>query len=102
MSNDSKRVKVVFRKYKKDGEIIALFPGLPHDHRYCMSFVHVGQHGGADYNLVVRSTVPAKPEEFASLKLELESKPYNYQLDVGTRRTAVDMLDINKARRVCT
>lgn len=86
--------RVVFRKWKKnDGSwgsdgIIALFP-LDHcdldNEALCNSFEHVGQHGGADYDGVIRQTVPATPEEYADLKREIESPPYNYKLRVCKR-----------------
>jgi hypothetical protein len=64
---------VVFRKWKDNGDVIALFPEIPADIHgyYCDSYEHVGQHGGADYYGVVRQTRLARPEEFASLAREL-------------------------------
>ena len=45
-------IKVIFRKFK-DGEIIALFPGLKWNNAgdIC-SYMHIGQHGGASPLLV--------------------------------------------------
>ena len=56
---------VVFRRWKSCGTLIALFPELPADPygRYCDSYEHVGQHGGADYHGVIQATIPAKTEE---------------------------------------
>lgn len=64
---------VVFRRWKSCGSLIALFPELPADiyGRYCDSYEHVGQHGGADYGGVIQSTVPVKPEDTADLAEEL-------------------------------
>lgn len=58
-------VKVVFRKWKDTGDVIALFPELPSDIYgwFCDSYEHVGQHSGADYHGVIRQTVPAAPHE---------------------------------------
>jgi hypothetical protein len=68
--------KVIFRKYK-DGDIIALFPEEPFSvHSYCSSYMHVGQHGAADVVYVMMDTKPAKPEEYAELKRELECLGY--------------------------
>ena len=77
--------KTVFRKYV-DGEIIALFPDEPYDRLgvYCMSYMHVGQHGGADYDGVVRDTSPASHEEYAELEAEL--RRLGYELDVRHRK----------------
>jgi hypothetical protein len=52
--------------------------------------MHVGQHASADYIGLVgggwdRRTRPATAEEYKSLKLELESSPYNYRLKVIQR-----------------
>jgi hypothetical protein len=82
--------EVVFRVWPKSegGDVLALFP---YDHfdaaaTLCSSYQHVGGHGGADYSGCVRRTRPAKPEEYARLKRELESEPYNYRLKVVQRR----------------
>lgn len=64
---------VVFRKFKDDGEIIALFPGIrwnPPGYDIA-SYMHIGQHGGADYGHVVSISQPAKPEEYKELLAEL-------------------------------
>ena len=78
---------VVFRKYP-DGEIIALFPTIPADSygRYCQSYLHVGQHGGADYQGVIGDTTPARPAEYASLKKEIEGLGYKLRVIRKTPR----------------
>ena len=76
---DSQPVKVIFRKWKSNGEIIALFPEIPHDVNgvYSESYQHIGQHGAADPQGVVSIyTNPAIPEEYADLKRELEQIGY--------------------------
>jgi len=72
------QVAVVFRKWKDTGNLIALFPELPSDihGRYCDSYMHVGQHGGADYYGVIRQTIPAAPAECAALSVELRRIGY--------------------------
>lgn len=73
---------VVFRKFKKGGDIIALFPTEEVNQytRDCMSYMHIGQHGAASYNMLVSAlnppTVQATPEEYADLKAELERIGY--------------------------
>ena len=69
--------KVIFRKFK-DGEVIALFPQEPATRNgwECMSYMHVGQHGGAD-PMIVHETKPAKWDEFVELLEELQSIGYN-------------------------
>lgn len=62
---------VIFRRYSA-GDIIALFPTIPGgQYGECTAYVHVGQHGSADYGLVIRSTRPATTAESADLRAEL-------------------------------
>ena len=77
---------VIFRKWK-EGDIIALFPTLDYNEfsGLCWSYEHVGQHGGADYNHVVKITTPVRPEEYADLLAELKSIGYD-DLKVYERR----------------
>lgn len=79
---DTEPTVVMFRKFR-EGDIIALFPYEPgtNDPGTCESYMHLGQHHHAD-PLLVRETRPAKPEEYAALKRELESAPYHYRLRV--------------------
>lgn len=82
------RTLVIFRRWRtKGGGIIALFPYEPGDPTglLCRSFKHVGQHGAASPGLVTDHTRPATPGEYASLKRELESVPYDYRLTVIRR-----------------
>lgn len=82
---------VIFRKWNKanGGDIIALFPEDVSDYngKFCGSYEHTGQHGGADYQGVIARTKPATPDEFKRLKDELESEPYNYNFKVYARKT---------------
>lgn len=94
---------VVFRKFRNGGDVIALFPYLPgtNDLSTCSSYQHIGQHGSADYSGCMRASVPATPEEYASLKHELEGAPFGYRLQVqltahATRRrreAAIEAMD---------
>ena len=70
---------VVFRKWKNGFGVIALFPEIPTDlyGRYCESYEHVGQHGGADYQGVVMNTRPANTVESADLAEELRIIGYD-------------------------
>ncbi len=94
MEQDTEETVVIFRKYKRKHsskyckednvpEILALFPeiiGNPNS-LTCMCYQHIGQHGDADYGYCINElTVPAKPEEYADLKEELES--FGYKLKV--------------------
>jgi len=70
----------IFRKFK-EGEIIALFPEIKWDHDgyFCTSYMHLGQHGSAEY-AIISITKPATPEEYSDLKTELESIGYNLKI----------------------
>lgn len=87
--------KVIFRRWKTDPKsVIALFPEIPHDieGRYCESYEHIGQHGGANYILLVtRETAPATEQEYIPLLVELQRIGYD-DLEIYKRRTP-QMLD---------
>lgn len=69
--------KVVFRKWK-DGDIIALFPDEPWSRSdySTTSYMHVGQHGTADYAGVIADTRPAREKEYHDLLAELKTIGY--------------------------
>ena len=75
-------VPVVLRAWRTDGGVFALFPTLPADEHgvnighYCNAYAHVGQHGGADYRLCIRTSRPATATEGAPLVQELERIGY--------------------------
>lgn len=81
----SEKTIVIFRMF--GGDVIALFPGIPENTGFCSSYMHVGQHGSADYRAVIRTSRPATPEEYNDLKKELESAPYNYNFIVRKKYT---------------
>ena len=72
---DTTATKVVFRMFK--GEVIALFPHISEGKYLCSSYMHMGQHGPADYNHVVKSGKPANANQFKNLYWELVSIGYN-------------------------
>ena len=83
--------KVIFRKYR-DGDIIALFPEIAGDMDWqnnCSSYMHVGQHGTANYKGVMSDTFPCKPQETINLCSELEGRGYN--LRTMKRQTSADI-----------
>ena len=87
---DDEETPVIFRKYgaRRGGDVIALFPAEAahvENDGMCSCYAHVGQHGSADPWAVINQTRPATPEEYASLKAELEGRPYGYRLKVYTR-----------------
>jgi hypothetical protein len=86
-------VDVLFRVVKAGefkGSVEAWFPGLPGTNNYyrdMMTYAHMGQHGSGDIGYMQSETRPAKPSEYANLKRELESVPYEYKLRVVKRMT---------------
>lgn len=72
-------VIVVFRKvrYSDGEEILALFPTMRERNDLCVCYARIGQHSGADYRACVARGCPATPEEYASLKKELEDMGYS-------------------------
>jgi hypothetical protein len=83
----TENTKVIFRKWRKEGGVLALFPEIPADIQgnHCQSYEAIGQHGAADYDLCIRRTRPASPGEYQDLKKELEK--IGYQLEVVERIT---------------
>lgn len=92
---DAAPERVIFRKFldHREGDlgdgIIALFPDIPEDRPgMVLSYMHIGQHGAASMRLIggePRTTRPARPEEYADLKAELEAIPESYKLAVIQR-----------------
>src|ERR1700760_3682255 len=84
---DRAATPVVFRVHpspKEHGsEVIAVFPCEPADMdgQTMTCYAHVGQHGACSQDWY-NQTRPARPEEYADLKAELESAPYSYRLRV--------------------
>jgi hypothetical protein len=78
-------VRVIFRVFKHNHEVIALFPDFKtgvHG-QYIMSYMNIGQHGDADYHHIIDVTRLAKPEEYESLLEELKS--IGYEMKVQSR-----------------
>jgi len=85
--------KVIFRKWPKSHDVIAVFPELPGDcnpYRTCLSYEHLGQHGAITLDFGNgKWTKPASPAEYADLKAELES--IGYTLRIAKRMTRKDL-----------
>lgn len=84
MKKDNRKTIVVFRKFKENNEVIAIFPmdQYNEDKELCSSYMHVGQHGAASYRLV-DDTTPATSLEYNDLYNELKS--IGYDLIINTR-----------------
>lgn len=83
------KTKVIFRKFR-DGELLALFPDENHGaydangNPLCVSYMHFGQHGAANYAHCVSITRPAKPDEYRDLARELTQ--IGYDLTIRQRK----------------
>jgi len=67
------RTPVVFRVWRKGGDILALLPTIPADNRghLMQSYQHIGQHGAAEYWTVLSRTRPLKTSEEIMAATEL-------------------------------
>ena len=95
---DKEKTKVIFRKWTdKNGGVIAIFPELPSDSggAFCMSYEHIGQHGGCMYPLP--RTKPAKPSEYKDLAKEL--RRIGYRLKIVKRSSRKDRQARREAAR---
>ena len=75
------KTRVVYRIFKQGGDVIALFPDIPADNsgHLCSSYQHIGQHGGADIQCVIKQTCPATFRERYELREELLAIGYRLQ-----------------------
>ena len=78
---DKTKTVVVFRAFREDGEVIALFPYELGNNNAgtMMSYMMVGQHGSADM-MIVQGTRPATQSEFAPLARHLTQIGYNLKI----------------------
>lgn len=86
MEKDNYITEVIFRKYKDDGQILALFPysvETPAGNVGC--YQHVGQHGSGDYDHCIHLTTLATKKEYADLKKDLELN-FGYDFKVMQKR----------------
>lgn len=72
--------RIVFRTFISGvakGQVIALFIDEEWSRGEVTSYMHIGQHGGADYRHIMSITRRATPEEVASLADELHRIGYS-------------------------
>ncbi len=91
---DEEKTKIIFRKDKEDGDIIAVFPDDRQNDNMIGCYVHLGQHTTMSLDYYSKETIPATPEEYADLKKELESIGYNIEV--------VTELDESKIKKIET
>ena len=81
MKKDTHITEVIFRKLSHSHEILALFPyETSPEAGMVSSYMHVGQHGDAEYNHCIKISTQATEEEYSNLKKELESIGYNLKV----------------------
>ena len=88
MEKDVEKTIVVFRKWKDNEEVVAIFPELPGSYNKiweCNSYMHIGQHGSCDSFGIIKDTILAEEIDYADLKQELES--LGYVLDIRKKIT---------------
>jgi hypothetical protein len=74
-------VVVIFRVTRNaPDDVYALFPEMDGGRRFCMAYQHVGQHSTADYFGCIQSSRPAKAQQYAPLKRELERIGYKLKI----------------------
>jgi hypothetical protein len=83
---DQNITSVIFRKFKT-GEIIALFPYEYEGNGAVNSYMHIGQHGAADYPDLIKITTPVKEADYKDLFNELESIGYNLKVIKRSNRS---------------
>ena len=89
--------EVMFRrlKWEHGDNIMALFPYEIENHNGdVMSYMHIGQHGSANYNHCIDSTTLATPDEYKDLLKELETIGYN--LKIVKRRNYIKLTAIKR------
>ncbi len=96
MKPETEITEVIFRTFHT-GETIALFPYEPSDSygHYCLSYQHIGQHGGATTDLCREGTRPSTPDEIAPLKEELERIGYKLR---ELKRTPSNAREVRRAK----
>ena len=80
MKTPKPKTKVIFRVFR-EGDVIALFPEIAANENVgiCLSYQHVGQHGGADLMGMMRLR-KATRAEYAPLASELRRAGYNLKV----------------------
>lgn len=98
MQKQAPKTRVIFRKFKDTGDVIALFPATAATQRIdeCESYQSVGQHGAASVNLI-EDTFPATSKEYEALYEELVR--IGYDLEIVRRFTPADRREREKQIR---
>ena len=86
---DEMTVKVLYRKDKFTGEIIAFLPEVKSRFGSIEVYMHDGQHSGASLDYYHGDTIPAKESEYKELHDEL-NKIYDNELTIRKRMNYKD------------
>ena len=87
MTKKPKLDRVVFRKFRDTGEIIALLPDNPANPGMVDSYMHVGQHGEASVGIARFTVRPLRGEH---LELCGELRAIGYAVEMRERLTRVN------------
>lgn len=88
MEQDKYKTDVVFRADTTKafkGDIIAIMPHDAERNGNVGYYVHVGQHGTGDYQVMLSTTRLAKPKEYKELKQEME-RVHGYNFNILKKR----------------
>lgn len=90
MTPDFSFTPVIVRWWKS--ELLALFPTLPAtpDPEICMSYMRVGQHGGAHYKNAIQKSRAATWDEARPITDELQNIGYNLSWHTRATRAMVN------------
>ena len=69
--------RIIFRYWPEAQDVIAFMPDSDANPGRVLSYEHIGQHGEADYHMLLRVTRPATPTEYADLLAELVGRGYD-------------------------
>lgn len=84
------KLKVIFRKDRKDGTIIAFYPECSANYGNIVCYQHIGQHGEASLEYYY-STIKASPDEYEELYNEVKDQAL-VELDVKQRLCYDDLI----------
>lgn len=91
--HEAETTRVMFRVYRKEGDVIAILLDVPANRGRVTCYQHVGQHGEGSYSGIITDTRPATLEEAAPLRAELTQ--IGYRLITRKRRNLQRHPDAN-------
>jgi hypothetical protein len=77
-AQDTEETLVVFRVW--GSEVIALFPADKEPGGLVNSYMHIAQHGAADYEHIIHESRPASEYEYEDLYAELVDRGYRLRV----------------------